>query len=118
MSANNPIQLNSVQYRPSTISRTITIVGGSTRMASGRLRTYIRAKKSSWSISWKGATETVLNQLKTLAALNTTFTFVDDQGTSFTVLFDGDVLQIELAGETISIAGLKYYELSITINEE
>lgn len=42
-------------------------------------------QKKTWTIAWKGAGEATRSALRTLAALTTTWTFVDQLGVSYTV---------------------------------
>lgn len=115
--ANNPIYLNGQQLRPSSIERTATKVGTSQRMADGTLRYFHRANKSSWTITWEGVTEDILTIVRNVYTLTTSFTFIDEQATSFTVLCEGDALKYTLSATKIALGGHKRYDVTLTVNQ-
>jgi hypothetical protein len=77
--------LNGTTFYPSDIAIEVQRVGVSFQALDGTRRTAYRASKRNITMEWKQVSLTILNQLRVIAALTTTFTFVDENSTSMTV---------------------------------
>ena len=88
----SPIDTSHPQ-RPSGLKRTTTKIGRTFTAANGDTSFVARGSgivKHKWVLSWEKANATTQAALKALYALTTTFAFVDQDGTSYTVLCTGD----------------------------
>lgn len=97
------------------IRRTTTKVGKLLIAASGRRNWVSRnAIKPSWELTWTNTNLATLNALRALVALNTTFTFVDDQGTSWVCQCEADALQDSISFTKFNKTSL--YNITLTIH--
>lgn len=115
--ANQPIYLNGVVFKPSSIDRKEDKIGDSKVMANGYKRFYHRAFKNQWQIAWNGVTTDVLNNVRAIYRLTSTFTFVDEQGNSYTVLCLPGGFSSTLDAANISINNVVRYDVQLTIDE-
>lgn len=117
--SNRYITMNSVQYNPTSVSMSLPKVGESRRMADGTLKYYHRANKRTWEIAWTALNENNAQYaaVETLAALSSSFTFVDYAGTSYTVLILPDNFTKNISAEKVSTAYVKYYDITLTLTE-
>lgn len=115
--ANQPIYLNGVQFKPSNIDNSDDKVGDLKIMVNGKKRFYHRAFKRQWQISWNGVSTTVLNSIRAIYRLTSTFTFIDEQGASFTVICLPGNFSSTLDATNISIKNVVYYDVKLTIDE-
>lgn len=85
------ISLNGTTFYVSDINKDTSKIGVTLVAASGRRRFAHRTVsgtpvyKREWSIPWNNVSETVRAAVAAIYALTTTFTFVDEHGTSYTV---------------------------------
>lgn len=90
------ITLNGTTFHPSDIGKETSKIGVSLVMASGTRRFVHRTVsgtpqyKRTWTIPWNNVSETVRAAVAAIEALTTTFTYVDEHGTSYTVQCEGD----------------------------
>ena len=111
------IYLNGSQFNPSEVdSKDDEKIGDSRRMGDGTLRYYHRAFKSEWTITWNGLKEAYVPALRTIARLTTSFTFVDYEGVSHTVVILPGGFSRKLSAEKVS-PGVKRYDISMTLTE-
>ena|SRR5205085_10012034 len=90
---------------------------GKTQIAYNGNRTFIYrgARKKTWTIGWPLANETTRAAVRTLHELTTTWTFVDEHGTSYTVQTEADDLSEDYAMTTPANAIL--YDVKLTVRE-
>lgn len=113
--ANKYIILNSTTMYPTEIQRNTTKVETTRRMANGTLKTYLRAIKKEFTISWSSASELTRNNARTIAALTASFSFQDTNGETYTVkCADGEDV---LRADSISIGGVEYYDITLKLVE-
>jgi hypothetical protein len=72
-------------------------------------------RKRTWEIAWDKANETTRAALRTLNALATTWTFVDQLGTSYTVQTEAEDYEEEYA--MTDSANNLYYRCKLTVRE-
>ena len=111
------IYLNAVQFNPSEIElKDDDKIGESRRMGDGTLRYYHRAFKSEWTIKWTGVKETLVAPIRAIGRLTTSFTFIDYESVSHTVIVLPGAFTRSLTAEKVS-PGMKRYDISMTITE-
>lgn len=118
------IILNSVTYNgaganpqpPSKISAPVTKIGLTLPAASG-VRHFMSAstRKHAWTLSWEKANATTRAAVDALHALNTTFTFVDEFGTSNTVQCEDEEKKQDTAFTTA--ANTILYDLELVLHQ-
>lgn len=113
------ITLNGVTVKPSTIEPELVVIGEELEAPDGTITQIRRGgnTKWRWTLTWEKVSASVRNQIRTIALLNTTFTFVDEDGTSYTVLTDMQPYSSKNAafgadGTTV------YYDVTLKIQEE
>lgn len=79
------ISLNATSFTPGGIDEDREKIGSAIQAANGARRFAHRAIKRSWTLTWSGVTATVRDQVRTIYALTTTFTYVDENSNSITV---------------------------------
>lgn len=114
---NNYVTLNGTQFRPTSVEPEETKIGEEKRMADGTLKFYHRAIKLRWTISWKGLIETSVAAIRTIYRLTTSFTFIDEFGTSWTVMTLPGNLSVSMSAERTRIDGTKYYDIDLVIDQ-
>lgn len=115
--ANTYITMNSVVFSPTTVEVSFDKIGTTKRAANGKLYFYFRAIKRKWSISWTALPEANLAAIRALGALTSSFTFIDEHGTSYTVVVPPGGYSAELSAERRSLAGVFYYDVSLELEE-
>jgi hypothetical protein len=80
------VTLNGTTFYPSNVEEDLEKYGAELRAKSGKRRWIHRAHKRSWKLSFDDVPLSVLTALRTVATLTTTFTFVDENANSYTVL--------------------------------
>lgn len=83
------VSLNATLFYPTGIERTLEKVGDELIAADGTLRFYYRKTRKIWTLQWNNVHETVVALVTIIANLTTSFTFIDDLGTSYTVINTG-----------------------------
>lgn len=116
--SNTFITLNGTQFSPTTIDREETIIGEFRRMANGAGKTWNRGYKNTWNIAWSSIAEGSVAGIRTIARLTTAFTFQDEMGTSWTVIVPPGAWTTNMAADRQSIAGIKYYDVTLKIEEQ
>lgn len=97
------------------IRRTDTKVGTLLIAASGRRHWVSRnAVKPTWELTWTNCSAATRNAVRTVAALNTTFTFVDDDGTSWTCQCEDDAFEQQTSFTKHD--GTSLYNVKITMH--
>jgi len=112
----NTVVLNSVTLAPTTLETTVTKIGETKRMANGAMRFFYRASKRSWTLSWENAPASIIANAYSAYTVNTSTTFVDEYGTSYTVVSSSD-FSVTLDASAIASNGTFYYSASFTIEE-
>ncbi len=116
--ANNPIYLNGVQFKPSGIEESDDRIGETSRMANGTLRMYHRAFKKTWEIRWDGIPTAILNQVRVVYRNIGQFTFINEQGESYTVITPaGGFNSVLDAADGAAIGGETYYKVRLTLEQ-
>lgn len=111
------ITLNGTNFYPTNIERTKKRIATVRRMVDGTLKTYHRTYKSEWSITWDNLPEGSLAAIQTISELNTSFAFVDEFSTSFTVMATPDDFSYSFDAGDISIGGTIYYSATLTLHQ-
>lgn len=114
--AASPIQLNATNFTPSAIAENAEKVGVPIRAANGTRRFAHRALKKQWELSWETLTLAEVTPIRTIYNLTTTFTYRDENLTSYTVLCDSDALSITTS-DTWPTDNTVYYDVTLTIKE-
>ena len=106
---------NTTYARPISVTEKLIKVGPSIVAANGA-RTFVhRATKREWQIEWGGVLDATRGTVASTHALSTTWTFVDEHGTSYTVQTEeGDY---ESTTAFADHAGTQYYDVSLTLRE-
>ncbi len=111
------VYLNSVMLNPSAIdAKPDEKIGESRRMADGTLRYYHVAFKGEWTLTWNGIKEAYVPAIRAIARLTTSFTFIDYDSVSHTVIILPGGFSSNLSAEKVS-PGIKRYDLSMTLSE-
>ena len=108
--------------KPTGLTRKETKIGAALVAASGK-RTWVQRvdgasapiRKREWEVTWDKGNLTTRNALRTLHALATTWTFVDQDGSSYTVQTEEGDYQEDYV--TTDKAGNLYYSLKLTVRE-
>jgi len=112
--------LNGTTIYPSNIEPELIVIGEMLEAYDGT-STLMKdedgdGEKWRWTITWEGVPAATRNTIRTIAKLNTTFAFVDEDGTSYTVL-----PELQPYGHSISTIagdGTPYYNVTLKIRQE
>jgi len=115
--SNRYIFMNSVQFNPTSVEAEEDKIGESRRMGDGTLRYYHRAFKSKWTLNWTAVKEANVPAIRTIARLTTSFTFVDYDGVSHTVMVLPGGFTTSLSAEKVDAAGIKRYDVTLVLDE-
>lgn len=111
------IYLNGTQFNPSEVEmKDDEKIGESRRMGDGTLRYYHRAFKGEWVIKWNGIKETLVSPIRTIGRLTTSFTFIDYESVSHTVMVLPGGFTRTLSAEKVS-PNMKRYDIQMTLSE-
>lgn len=111
------IYMNGVEFNPSEVEiKDDEKIGDSRRMGDGTLRYYHRAFKGQWSITWNGVKETFIPAIRAIGRLTTSFTFIDYDGVSHTVIILPGNFSRSLTAEKVT-PDTKRYDVSLTLDE-
>lgn len=111
------IYMNGVQFNPSEVEmKDDEKIGESRRMGDGTLRYYHRAFKSQWAIKWNGVKDIYVPSIRVIGRLTTSFTFIDYDSISHTVMVLPGGLSRTLSAEKVS-QDTKRYDISLTLDE-
>lgn len=111
------IFMNGVQFNPSEVEmHDDEKIGESRRMGDGTLRYYHRAFKGQWVVKWTGVKETLVAPIRAIGRLTTSFTFIDYESVSHTVMILPGNFTRTLSAEKVS-PGMKRYDISMTLDE-
>lgn len=112
--------LNGTTITPSDIEAELIIIGD---MVEGYDGTSTLMKDASgdgekwrWIITWNDVPAATRNAIRNIAKLNTTFTFVDEDGTSYTVLPELQPYSARVS--SIAGNGTLYYTVTLKIRQE
>lgn len=114
------IFLNGVEFFPSDAQKTTEKIGAVHIAANGN-RTWIQRvdagsnpiHKRQWTIPWKDVPEAVRAAVEAIFLLATTFPYVDQHGTSYTVQCEADGYNESVT--TIAPDGTLYYDVELTV---
>jgi hypothetical protein len=84
------ISLNGTVFHPTSVKKVPHKIGKLLEAASGKRNWVHRTHKREWEIAWNGVPEATRAAIETIFLLTTTFTFIDLNGTSYTVQCEGD----------------------------
>ncbi len=111
------IYLNGSAMNPSEVElKDDEKIGESRRMGDGTLRYYHRAFKGQWTVKWSGVKETLVAPIRAVGRLTTSFTFIDYESVSHTVMILPGGFTRSLSAEKVS-PNMKRYDISITLDE-
>lgn len=111
------IFMNGVQFNPSEVEmKDDEKIGESKRFGDGTLRYYHRAFKGEWTIKWNGVKEVYVPAIRAIGRLTTSFTFIDYDSVSHTVLILPGNFSRTLSAEKVS-PGIKRYDITMTLSE-
>ncbi len=110
------IYMNGTAFNPSSLDTNDDKIGESRRMGDGTLRYYHRAFKGQWTIKWNGVKETFLPAIRTIAQLTGSFTFIDYESASHTVMVLPGGFSHTLSAEKVS-PGIKRYDITLVLDE-
>lgn len=116
------IFLNSTEFFPSDAPKTTEKIGVLLQGANGK-RTWVQRvtsggaaiHKRQWQISWNDVDATVRAAVEAIFLLATTFPYVDQHGTTYTVQCEADGYSDAVT--TIAPDGTLYYDVELTIYE-
>lgn len=116
------IQLNGATFYPSSIEEDDTKVGRLIQSANGK-RTFMHRTSDgttpifqrTWSIKWETVSSTIADAVRVVAHLTTTFTYISERGSSFTVQCEDGALRISTG--VIDSDGVPRYDVELTIHE-
>lgn len=114
---NTLVSLNGSSFTPTSVAVRLLRIGDSRRAANGKLYYYHRANKRAWDLQWTSLPETQLSAIQTIGLLTSTFTFIDEAGSSYTVLVPDGGYSATLAASKASRANFFYYDVALTIEE-
>jgi hypothetical protein len=116
--ANKVVQMNGSNFYPTSIERTEEKIGQEFTMANGTRRFFWRATKNTWVLTWEGLHESSLAAIRAIYNLGTSFGYVDEFGTTYTVICTTEPYTTQLEANRISMNGTFYYSsVSITLKE-
>jgi hypothetical protein len=113
--AGKQISLNATVFTPIDVQETVTKIGDEFQGANGARRFAHRANKREWRISWRRVLASVRTGVRGIYALTSSFTFIDEDGTSYTVFCPpgGYSSSISLIAPGVTL----YYDIELTIKE-
>ena len=115
------IFLNGTEFFPSDVPKELSKIGKTLIAASGKRRFVHRQSgatpifKNSWEIPWNDVPEATRAAIEAVSRLTTTFTFVDQHGTSYTVQCEDAAYSDSVT--TISPGNVLYYTVKLKIYE-
>lgn len=109
--------INGVTFYPSDIDIKDHVTGVAFEALSGARRASRRASKKDITITWNKVSLTVLNQVRAIAALTSTFTFVDENAASYTVFCPVDSNPLSSNVADILQGGTVEYNVSLLLLE-
>lgn len=102
---------------PSTIERKDSKIGKTLIAASGKRNFVSRsAFKPLWTLRWDEVNLSTRNAVKAIHALNSTFTFVDEQGSNWTVQCEEDDAYSESTSFTDNDGNIYYTSVTLIIH--
>ena len=107
--------LSGTLFKPMSIEEKLNKIGTVVIFEAGNSVFVYRGVKREWVIHWEKVPETTRTALMTIAALSTTFPFVDEHGTSYTVHCRPGGHQSKTAFTTP--ANAIYYDVDLTLHE-
>lgn len=102
-------------YRPVSIEETIEKIGVVVVAEAGNRTLVQRAIKRVWAIKWEKVPESTRAALATLAALASTFVYVDEHSTSYTAQIEPGDHKCSTA--FVNSANVQYYNIDLTLHE-
>ncbi len=111
------IFMNGVQFNPTSFEVDDTKIGESRRMGDSTLRYYHRAFKAKWSLNWTNVQEAYLPAIKTIAHLTSSFTLIDYDGISHTVMILPGGAKYKLDATGVDSASVKRYTIDLVLDE-
>lgn len=112
------ISLGGTSFTPSGVDMAREKIGTAIQAANGSRRFAHRAHKREWTLTWTNVTAAVRDQVRTVHALTTTFTFVDQNSNSITVLclpgsYQESVSTISYEGAAVTLR----YTVTLKVSE-
>lgn len=111
------IYMNGVQFNPSSFEYDEEKLGDSYRTDDGTLRFHYRATKRKWTIQWTNVRETYMTSIKALAALTTSFTLVDYDNISWTVMLLPGAFKYSINAENVDGSYVKRYNVTLVLDQ-
>ena len=106
--------LNGTVFHPTEVAIEDMKIEDSDRMANGTLRTWHRAYKKKWTLSWSGLHEDNIGPLRTLYRTTSSYTLNDENNTTYTVLARTWSEKLSAEREANNIL---YYDIEMSFEE-
>ncbi len=108
-----PLTGNAAAWRPTGITAKEQKIGVTLEAANGtRNRVERGANKHVWDVVWEGCNLATMQTVRTIARLATSFTFVDNEGVSFTVQTEDQFAPAWLFDDA---GGASYWSVTLTL---
>lgn len=113
----NSVILNGTTLNPTDVNYSEDKYEISKRMADASLRVAHRANKGKWELSWTNVHESKVNTIRAFYRIVGQMTFVNEFNESFTVVCPAGGFSAALSAENVAMNGIKYYNVSLTLEE-
>lgn len=109
--------LNGVTFYPSDIAINERVTGVSFEALDGSRRAARRNRKKDITLTWNNVALSVLTALRAIAALTSTFTFVDENAVSYTVFCPVDTNPLSSSVADVLQDGTVEYNITLSLLE-
>lgn len=105
------------ELRPSSVEATIKTFGEDIRGLDGTNTRYHRANKHEFKLSFENVREATVLTLKNIFINPAEYSYQHENGTKYTVFTEADSFSTTLSSNSVSLQGIKFYNLSIGLCE-
>ncbi len=105
------------ELRPSSVEATIKTFGEDIRGLDGTNTRYHRANKHEFKLSFENVREATVLTLKNIFVNPAEYAYQHEDGTVYTVFTEADSFSTTLSSNSVSLQGIKFYNLSIGLCE-
>lgn len=105
------------ELRPSSIEATLKTFGEDVRGLDGTNTRYHRANKQEFKITFTNVRESTVSTLKNIFSNPAEYVYQHEDGTQYTVFTEADSFSTTLAATSVTMQGIKFYNLSIGLCE-
>ncbi len=109
--------LNGTVFYPSEVDTTVEKKGEVKEMISGATRFFLKAHKRTWVLTWNKIPDSLVQSIRAIYLLTSSFTAKDEWDTSYTVLCLPGGFNHKLDAASIGLNGIEYYDVTLTIQE-